>query len=274
MNLNARERFRLQTELRKALDGEGLCLYYQPECDVETGQLDGFEALIRWQHPEHGVMAPDRFIPLAEETGLIVPLGRWVLGEAFDQAVRWTRDHPAARPMTISVNVSAVQLKAPTIVADVGEELRRSRIDPALVVLEVTESSFIESSAEIIDTLHALKALGVRLAIDDFGTGYTSIGSLQSMPVDILKIDKSFIDASDDGAHGYELLEAIVNIGHVLSQITVAEGIEQHKQLAMASRLGCNLAQGYLFGRPQPAAEAGILLAGHRSALASPHARS
>jgi len=127
-------------------------------------------------------------------------------------------------------------------------------------VLEVTESSFIDSSVEIIDTLRALKALGVRLAIDDFGTGYTSIGSLQSMPFDILKIDKSFLDASDDGEHGYELLEAIVNIGRVLSLVTIAEGVERHEQLAVVRALGCNLAQGYLLGRPQPAEETGQLI--------------
>jgi diguanylate cyclase (GGDEF)-like protein/PAS domain S-box-containing protein len=270
MNLDARERFKLQTDLRKALDGEGLCLFYQPECNVESGQLDGFEALVRWNHPERGLLSPDKFIPLAEETGLIVPLGRWVLEEALGQAMRWTREHPSARRLTISVNVSAVQLKSPAIVGDVANALRRSGIDPRLVVLEVTESSFIETSVEIIETLRELKALGVRLAIDDFGTGYTSIGNLQNMPVDILKVDKSFIDASNDGAHGSELLEAIVNIGRVLSLVTIAEGVEKHEQLEMVRDLGCNLAQGYLLGRPQPSEEAGRLIASQAPTLPRP----
>jgi EAL domain-containing protein (putative c-di-GMP-specific phosphodiesterase class I) len=201
--------------------------------------------------------------PIAEETRLIVPLGRWVLDEALGQAMRWTREYPSAWRLTISVNVSAVQLKSPAIVDDVEHALRHSGIDPQLVVLEVTESSFIDSSSEIIETLRTLKALGVRLAIDDFGTGYTSIGNLQSMPIDILKVDKSFIDASSDGAHGSELLEAIVNIGRVLSLVTVAEGIEKQEQLTTVRNLGCGLAQGYLLGRPQPSDEAGRLIASH-----------
>ncbi len=260
MNVNARERFRLQTDLRKAIDGEGLKLHYQAECDVASGRLDGFEALVRWEHPEHGMMAPDRFIPLAEETGLIVPLGRWVLREALGQAVRWAGEYPAGAGLTISVNVSAVQLRAPSILADVGDALRDSGIDPARVVLEVTESSIIDSSAETIETLRSLKALGLRLAIDDFGTGYTSIGSLQTMPFDILKVDKSFIDAINDGAHGGELLEAVVNIGRVLSLVTIAEGIEEAGQLETARRLGCDLAQGYLFSRPLEPLRAGALI--------------
>ena len=139
MNANARERFRMQTDLRKAIDGEGLLLHYQAECDVETGRLDGFEALVRWEHPEHGMMRPDLFIPLAEETGLVVPLGRWVLMEALTQAVRWAEQVPAAGDLTISVNVSAVQLRAPSVLVDVEEALRESGIDPGRVVLEVTE---------------------------------------------------------------------------------------------------------------------------------------
>ncbi|MGA2453101.1 MAG: EAL domain-containing protein [Solirubrobacteraceae bacterium] len=271
MNRNARERFKLQTDLRKALDGDGLCLFYQPQCAVGSGQLAGFEALVRWNHPEHGLTLPDSFIPLAEETGLVVPLGRWVLNEALAQAVRWDREYARARPLSISVNVSAVQLKAPTIVADVADALRGSQIDPARVVLEVTESSFIECSVETIETLHALKALGVRLAIDDFGTGYTSIGNLRSMPVDILKVDRSFIAASNDGARGGELLEAIVNIGHVLSLVTIAEGVEELEQLQTVRDLGFDFTQGYLLGRPVPPDQAALMIAAvPRSAPAAP----
>ncbi len=262
MNLHARERFELQADLRRALDRDELCLFYQPEVDADSVELKGFEALVRWKHPEHGLMAPDRFIPLAEETGLVVPLGRWVLREALRQTMEWSARLARARPLFICVNVSAVQLKAPSIVSDVKDALSSAKIDPQRVVLEVTESSFIESSKDMIDTLRALKRLGVRLAIDDFGTGYSSISNLQSMPVDILKVDKSFLGACDDGAHGNELLEAIVGIGHALSLVTVAEGIEQPSQLAAAKALGCDLAQGYLLGRPLPARDTELLIAG------------
>jgi diguanylate cyclase (GGDEF)-like protein/PAS domain S-box-containing protein len=267
MNMHARERFRLQADLRRALDNGELCLFYQPECEAKTGRLDGFEALIRWRHPEHGLMAPDRFIPLAEETGLIVPIGRWVLFEALTQAAAWSAAHPHQRPLKISVNVSAVQLRAPGLLDDVREALLESEIDPGRVVLEVTESSFIESSAETLATLRALKDLGVRLAIDDFGTGYASISNLRNMPVDILKVDKSFVSSGEhDAATAAELLEAIVNIGQVLSLVTVAEGVEETEQLDTVRDLGCDLAQGYLLGRPLPPQDAAHLIAEHAGA--------
>jgi diguanylate cyclase (GGDEF)-like protein len=258
MHGDARERFKLQGELRRAIDAQEFCLFYQPEFDAGGERLDGFEALIRWKHPERGLLAPGQFIPLAEETGLIVPLGRWVLREALGQAVQWSRAHDRARPLNISVNVSSVQLKTPTIIADVAAALRESEIDPEQVVLEVTESSFIESSEAMVKTLHALKALGVRLAIDDFGTGYASISNLQTMPIDILKVDKSFIGSHDDGSS--HLLEAIINIGRVLSLVTIVEGIEQPSQLVAARELGCDLTQGYLLGRPVPSEEAELMI--------------
>jgi diguanylate cyclase (GGDEF)-like protein/PAS domain S-box-containing protein len=260
MNTHARERFELQADLRHAIDAGQLLVYYQPECAAGSCNLEGFEALVRWQHPEHGLMAPDRFIPLAEETGLIVPLGRWVLRHALAQASRWSNEHARARSLTIAVNVSAVQLKAPSILTDVEDALNESGIDPARVVLEVTESSFIESSEEMLDTLRALRELGVRLAIDDFGTGYTSIANLQSMPIDILKIDRCFVVAADESADGGRLLDAVVNIGRVLSLTIVAEGIEECRQLEAVRELGCDLVQGFLFSRPVPAEQAELIL--------------
>jgi diguanylate cyclase (GGDEF)-like protein/PAS domain S-box-containing protein len=251
MSQNASSRFKKQSELRKAIVHEEFCLYYQPEVSTETHELQGFEALVRWNHPD-GVMPPDTFIPLAEETGLIVPLGRWVLKAALHQAAEWTHRKDHAPELSISVNVSAVQLKSPGILADVQSAISESGIDPARVVIEVTESSFIDNSQRVLDTLYALKELGVRLAIDDFGTGYASVSNLQHMPFDILKIDKSFLAQVDDGQHGNEMLEAIVNIGRVLELQTIAEGIEHHGQLNSANDLGCDLAQGYLLGRPLP----------------------
>jgi diguanylate cyclase (GGDEF)-like protein/PAS domain S-box-containing protein len=260
MHQQARKRFGLQSDLRKALENDQFWLLFEPRFDVAARQLEGFEARIRWNHPAHGLIAPDRFMPLAEETGLIVPIGRWLLGEALRRASSWNRTDAAARPLSISLNVSAVQLGAPSLLADVEGALDASGIDPACVVLEIIEGSLVDCSPRLIDVLHALKALGLRLAIDDFGTGHASVSYLQRMPVDILKVDGSFVAASGDGGRGRELLEAIVNIGRGVSLVTVAEGVEQPGQLETAREVGCDLAQGYLFGRPMPADEAQRLI--------------
>jgi diguanylate cyclase (GGDEF)-like protein/PAS domain S-box-containing protein len=269
MHAQARERYQLQTELRDGLRREEMWILYQPEFGGDGERLEGFEALIRWNNPKRGLMQPDRFIPLAEETGLVVPLGRWVLGEALRQAASWDRVERSTRALTISVNVSTVQLSAPSFVTDVEDALSRSGIDPARVVLEITESSLIDSSPRVVDVLHALKQLGVRIAIDDFGTGYASISYLQTIPVDILKVDRSFVAGSEHGKRGRELLDAIVNIGRVLSLVTVAEGVEQPNQLATVKQAGCDLVQGYLFSRPLPEEEVTRLIAEHSDRSAS-----
>jgi diguanylate cyclase (GGDEF)-like protein/PAS domain S-box-containing protein len=256
MHHQARERFRLQADLRKALECNEFWLLYQPEFDVSDERLEGFEALIRWNHPQRGLVPPDQFIPLAEESGLIVALGRWVMLEALRQGAAWNDMSPGGRPVNISVNVSPVQLKAPSLADDVKDALKQSGISPARVILEITESSLAEDSHAAIATIHALKALGVRIAIDDFGTGYASLSYLQSMPVDILKIDQSFVRGSSDGERGRDLLQAIFSIARSLSLSTVAEGVEQPAQLAAVRAMGCDLAQGYLLGRPLPIAEA------------------
>jgi diguanylate cyclase (GGDEF)-like protein/PAS domain S-box-containing protein len=269
MHAQARERYQLQTELRDGLEREELWILYQPEFDSDGEHLEGFEALVRWNNPKRGLVQPDRFIPLAEETGLVVPLGRWVLQESLRQAAAWDRVEDSTRALTISVNVSTVQLNAPSFVTDVKDALNQSGIDPSRVVLEITESSLIDSSPRVVDVLHALKQLGVRIAIDDFGTGYASISYLQTIPVDILKIDRSFVTGSEHDKRGRDLLEAIVNIGRVLSLVTVAEGVEQPNQLATVKQMGCDLVQGYLFSRPLPAEEARHLIAEHSAAAAS-----
>jgi diguanylate cyclase (GGDEF)-like protein/PAS domain S-box-containing protein len=270
MHQQARKRFKLQADLRNALENDEFWLLYQPEFDANDDQLEGFEALIRWNHPEHGPLSPNRFIPLAEETGLIVPMGRWVLDEALRQAAAWNRTDTKGRTLSISVNVSAVQLNSPSLIADVESALRHSGIDPADVVLEITESSLVDCSPRVMDVLHALKALGVRLAIDDFGTGYASVSYLQSMPIDILKVDKSFVASGSDGERRRELFEAIVNIGRVLSLVTIAEGIEQPSQLETAKEAGCDLAQGYLLGRPLPSEAAQRLIVERSAVLPRP----
>jgi diguanylate cyclase (GGDEF)-like protein len=269
MHDQTRMRFQLQDDLRKAIESREFWLLYEPEFDINGEQLTGFEAHIRWNHPVHGLLAPERFIPLAEETGLIVPIGRWMLDEALRQAALWNRNDAAERPLSISVSVSAVQLNAPSLLADVEFALQESGIHPAEVVLEIAESSLVDCPPRIVEILRALKTLGVRLAIGDFGTGYASVSYLQRMPVDIVKVDKSIVASSSDGQRRREMFEAIVNMGRVLSLLTVAEGIENRSQLETARELGCDLAQGYLLGRPLPPEAAQRLIVQRSGAVLS-----
>lgn len=250
MHMHAREHLRLHGDLRQAMANDELWLLYEPEFDIRGERLAGFEALVRWNHPTHGLIPPSRFIGLAEESGLIVALGRWVLGHALQQAVAWDEIDGGSRSLSIAVNVSSVQLKAPSLIADVRDALARSGIAPERVVLEIAESALIENPDRAVDALRSLKALGVRIAVDDFGTGYASLASLQRMPVDILKIDRTFV--VNASARGRELLEAIVGIGRTLSLLTIASGVEQPGQLETVKSLGCDLAQGYLLGKPLP----------------------
>ncbi len=266
MHEQARERFRMQTELREGLKRGEMKVLYQPVFSGADRRLEGFEALVRWQSPKRGELQPESFLPLAEETGLIVPLGRWVLKEALCEAASWDGARDGGPPLSISVNVSAVQIGAPSILADVRDALARSGIDPARAVLEITESTLIDSSPRVVEVLHELKQLGVRLAIDDFGTGYASISYLQRIPVDILKVDQSFLQRSESDERGRELLQAILDIGHALSLVTVAEGVEQPSQLAALERGGCDLVQGHLFSRPLAHEDVKSLIADGRSA--------
>jgi diguanylate cyclase (GGDEF)-like protein len=261
MHQQARERYRLQADLHRALDQEELRLLYQPEFRVAGGQLKGFEALVRWNHPTQGSMGPDRFIPVAEESGLIVPLGRWVLRQALRQAVAWDSIGDTPERLSISINVSGAQLKAPSLAGDVKDAIEDTGIDPARVVLEITETALVEDSRTVIAALQALKRLGVRIAIDDFGTGYASFAYLRRVPVDILKVDRSFVAASSHDTRARGLLEAMIGIGHTLSLVTIGEGIEKPDQLATLEGVGCDLAQGYLLSRPLSAQDAERLIA-------------
>jgi diguanylate cyclase (GGDEF)-like protein len=263
MHEQARERLHLHSELREGLERGEFWVAYQPEFDSQGRRLVGFEALLRWDNPKRGPMEPERFIPLAEETGLIVPLGRWVLREALREAVGWEAPSDTGEPLSISVNVSGVQLGAPSFLGDVQEALEQAGIDPGRVVLEITESCLVDNSPRTVAVLHSLKALGVRIAIDDFGTGYASISYLQSIPVDILKVDRSFVSAGEAGKRRDELLGAIVNIGHVLSLTTVAEGVEQPSQLSTVNEAGCDLVQGHLLSQPLPQEDVQRLIAEH-----------
>jgi diguanylate cyclase (GGDEF)-like protein/PAS domain S-box-containing protein len=250
MHTEAMERLELEADLRHAIDRNEFTLRYQPIVLLQTGEIAGVEALVRWNHPTRGMLSPLTFIPLAEETGLIVPLGRWVVREACRQAVEWQHLRPAAKPLTLTINISGHQLQGEHVVEDVRRALSDSGLDPRQLVLEITESVLMQQSGTILERLHALKALGVRLAIDDFGTGYSSLGYLQRFPIDILKIDKSFVDDVGRGETESALARAVIALGETLQLQTIAEGIELKQQLSGLQDLGCELGQGFFFDKP------------------------
>ncbi|GAA3343793.1 hypothetical protein GCM10020358_44400 [Amorphoplanes nipponensis] len=249
-----------RAQLERALAAGEFLVHYQPIVDLPSGRLIGVEALVRWQHPERGLLGPDTFIPLAEETGLIVPLGHWVLAESCRQVAAWHREVPDAGRLRVSINLSARQFQHAGLVGDVAAVLRESGIDPGRVVLEITESLLMRDTDATISTLHELRALGVHIAIDDFGTGYSSLSYLRRFPIDILKIDKAFIDRIATDPDDATLAEAVVQLGRALRLQTVAEGIESLDQHSLLSALGCTYGQGYLFARPAGPAHIEALL--------------
>ena len=248
------ERMALQSELIRAIERHQLTLHYQPVVALGSGRLTGMEALVRWQHPERGLVPPGSFIPLAEQTGLMVPLGRWVLQAACRQLRQW-QQAGIADGLDLAVNVSVRQLKEPGFVATVAEVLEQTGRDPGRTVREITESLLMESIDTIIDVLHELRGLGVRLAIDDFGTGYSSLAYLVKLPVQLLKIDRSFITRLDDDANNATLVRSILKLARDLRLQTVAEGIEQAHLAEELHRLGCDKGQGFYFSRPLTAAD-------------------
>jgi len=260
MHTEAMERLELESDLRHAIEREEFTLRYQPIVALHTGEIAGVEALVRWNHPTRGMLSPLTFIPLAEETGLIVPLGRWVVREACKQAVRWQHLRPKGRPLTLTINISGHQLQGEHVVDDVRRALSDSGLDPRQLVLEITESVLMQQSETILERLHALKSLGVRLAIDDFGTGYSSLGYLQRFPIDILKIDKSFVDDVGRGDTESALARAVIALGETLQLQTIAEGIELKQQLSGLQDLGCELGQGFFFDKPIDPAEIELAL--------------
>ena len=264
------ERVELGADLRRAIEREEFTLYYQPVVVLETGRITGVEALVRWQHPQRGLVAPAAFIPLAEDTSLILPLGHWVLREACRQACAWQARYPELS-LTMSVNLSARQLQQSRLADQIAAALRESGLPPRSLVLEITESVIMQDTEATLTKLHELKALGVQLAIDDFGTGYSSLGYLQRFPLDILKIDKSFVDSVERGGTAAALARMIIALGSMLHLRTVAEGVERLGQQAHLRQLGCELAQGYLFAKPLAAEGVDALL---RSAEASLSAES
>jgi diguanylate cyclase (GGDEF)-like protein/PAS domain S-box-containing protein len=254
MLAGASERLSVENDLRRAIAQGQLRLYYQPIVHLDTGAIAGFEALVRWQHPDRGLLPPLEFIPAAEQTGLIVPLGRHVLAEACLQAATWKDTHTAGERLRISVNVSAKQLTQPGWSDEVAQILAESGLAPRQLVLEITESVLMDDTDLTAVRLEELRRLGVRIAIDDFGTGYSSLGYLRRLPVDILKIDKSFIDGVAEGPHESALARAVVKLASTLRLEAVAEGISNRQQLLQLRRLRCPYGQGFFFSRPQPTA--------------------
>ncbi len=262
MYADVRERLEMEAALRRALEGDELCLHYQPIVRLESGRVCGVEALVRWEHPEFGHLLPQHFIPVAEETGLIVQLGRWVLMEACRQVAAWRAEYPAAS-LAVSVNISGRQLQTPGLPETLREAVASAGVDPSAVILEITESVLMQQTDAVLARLQELKALGVRLAIDDFGTGYSSLSYLQRFPIDILKIAKPFVEEVGMGADRSALARAIVGLGDTLRLETVAEGIEMEEQRSALLLLGCGMGQGHLFAPALPPAAVDRLLAEH-----------
>jgi diguanylate cyclase (GGDEF)-like protein len=267
MQTRPRERLALERDLRWALQRGEFRLHYQPIVDLVSGEIQGVEALLRWQHPERGLVPPNEFIPLAEETGLIVPIGRWVLLEACMQLQAW---QPGA-DLFVSVNLAARQFMDPGLVEDVAAAPRPTApagLPPACLKLEITESAAMEAGIGTLQTFQALKGLGVQLAIDDFGTGYSSLSYLKRFPVDTLKIDRSFVDGLGQDPQDTAIVQSVIALARSLSLSVTAEGIETPRQLEELVALRCDEGQGYYFARPQPSEAVADLLATRRSAAA------
>ncbi len=260
MNAAAVDRLELEHDLRRAIERNEVQVYYQPIVDLATAQIVGLEALARWQHPQRGFIAPVQFIPLAEETGLIVPLGRCILEQACRQAQTWLAQHPQAQAWELSVNLSARQFRLPTLVEDIAHVLAETHLPPACLKLEITESVVMEAAEVAAITLHELKALGVHLAIDDFGTGYSSLSYLKRFPVDTLKIDRAFIAGLGLNPEDTAIVRAVTTLADSLGLSVVAEGVETAHGVAHLQELGCAFAQGYFFAKPLPATEVTPLL--------------
>ncbi|HWL75846.1 MAG TPA: phosphodiesterase, partial [Burkholderiaceae bacterium] len=240
----------LGAELTRALDENELCLHLQPQVNLSDGRLRGLEALLRWQHPERGFVSPGDFISLAEDTGLIVPIGMWVLKQACQQLAKWQWQSHTTRNLFMSVNLSSKQLAQSALVNQIRDVLQETHVEPKHLKLEITESAVMENAETAVQLLRRLKALGVQLSIDDFGTGYSSLGYLHRFPVDILKIDRSFVGRIAEAAENIEIVRTIVSLADNMGMEVVAEGVETLAQFSQLRALNCQFGQGYLFSRP------------------------
>ena len=253
MNVRAVERQSLEDGLRHAMERQEFVLHYQPKMNLETGAIIGVEALIRWHHPQRGLVPPAQFIPIAEECGFIVPIGQWVLREACRQARAW--QDAGLPPMRIAINISAVELRAKDFVAGVRAILTETGLEPRYLELELTETFLMQDSKSTAAVLQALKDMGVQLALDDFGTGYSSLSYLKRFPIDTLKIDQSFVRDLTTDADDASIVSAVISMGKSLHMRVVAEGVETREQLAFLQEQSCPEGQGYYFSRPVVAEE-------------------
>jgi predicted signal transduction protein with EAL and GGDEF domain len=259
MNAASVERLTLETGLRHALEDDGLALHYQPQIDIRTGQIIGAEALLRWQHPQRGYISPQTFIPIAEDSGLILPIGQWVLERACQQAAAWQRAGLARIP--ISVNVSGVQFQRQDLSELVRTNLAACSLDPGTLCIEITETVIVSARERAIALLQQLRELGVGLALDDFGTGYSSLSYLRSFPIDTLKIDRSFVAEMLTNHTTASIIEAIISMTRILGLRVVAEGVEDQAQFAFLQKIGCDAVQGFYVSGAVPADAFAKLLA-------------
>lgn len=263
----ANDRFRAEVLLRRALDHDGLRLHYQPIVAVGTGAVVGVEALVRLHDPARGLVPPAEFIPVAEESGLIVPLGAWVIAEAARRAAHWRHLPGAGEGFCVSVNLSGRQLAHPGFLEEVADALDGTGADASALCFELTENALVDATGASLRSLEGLKRRGARLAIDDFGTGHSSLTWLRRLPADVLKVDRSFVAGLATDPDDAAIVRAVVGLGHALGLLTVAEGVETPAQLDALAALGCDWAQGYLFARPAPACAITDLLSGEEAAV-------
>jgi predicted signal transduction protein with EAL and GGDEF domain len=256
MNARAQARRLLESDLREALRNGEFELHYQPFLNLRVGSITGFEALLRWNHPKRGMISPLEFISVTEETGLIVPIGRWVLREACQEAKRWPVH------VKVAINLSPVQLRTGTLAMDVIDALSHAAIDPSRLELEITETVLLDDDKKTLQSLHQLRAMGVRICMDDFGTGYSSLSYLRMFPFDKIKIDRCFVSDLPRDHYSTAIIRAVINLANSVGMVTTVEGVETEDQFAYLKDEGCIEAQGFLISRPLPADSALALLAG------------
>jgi EAL domain-containing protein (putative c-di-GMP-specific phosphodiesterase class I) len=251
----AMDRLELENDLRRAIEQEEFVVHYQPIVNLLTDELWGLEALVRWEHPERGLLDPDEFVPVAEQSGLVVPMGEMVLGEACRRAVEWQRQFPRAPPLAISVNLSGRQLRRPDLQEVIGQALEESGLSASSLSLDITEGVYISALNANTAAFERLKALGIRISLDDFGTGYSSLSYIKRLPADILKIDKSFIRGFGVEVEDTAIVQTIIGLTHIIGMEVVAEGVEIEEQAVLLEEMGCDFAQGFYFSRPLPPEE-------------------
>jgi len=260
MHVRAVKLMQMHNDLRAAIDRQELSLEYQPIVSLDTFRITGFEALARWRHGEHGLINPNQFIPVAEETGLIIPIGEWILREACAQMRQWQELYPSQPPLTISVNLSGKQFAQPDLVQQIERVLEETRLNPCSLWLEITESVVVENVEATSEMLKRLRMLGVGLSIDDFGTGYSSLSSLHSFPISTLKIDRSFVSRMTGNDEDTEIVRTIMSLAGNLGMDVTAEGVETLEQVTKLRTFGCEKGQGFFFSRPVAAKDAENLL--------------